>query len=287
MKYIPKSTTKWTMPSSVVVSQVEKDTYPAKLPSKYTPSDMILTEYFVSGTQPTEVSNRYAQLEEIENVKIENNKNKVTITWEYTTPEVITDEYINKFFKQSVFGNSTNQLIAERKKYNEEILGDIVFGIYEQSEDEELKLITYTNENEYQYTGTKSGNISLIIKAEHSKYSANASSGTKVNFKIEKEEPKKELLDVTLSGKTEVKTNVGTYSESGIKSIMYNNTNITNDTSVKITYGLKIGTETTTIDSITSLVESINKLPAGEYYITYTITYETEKTTKTRKLILE
>ena len=44
MKYIPKDTKGWTMPSSVVASQVEKETVPAKLPSANTPSNMILTE---------------------------------------------------------------------------------------------------------------------------------------------------------------------------------------------------------------------------------------------------
>ena len=62
MKYIPKDTVGWKQPSSVVAVQVEKESYPAKLPSEYTPSDMIITEYFKRGTQPTEVSDRYAKL---------------------------------------------------------------------------------------------------------------------------------------------------------------------------------------------------------------------------------
>ena len=67
IQYIPKDTVGWKQPSSVVAVQVEKETYPAKLPSEYTPSDMIITEYFKRGTQPTEVSERYAQLNDITN----------------------------------------------------------------------------------------------------------------------------------------------------------------------------------------------------------------------------
>lgn len=46
MTNIPKDTVGFTMPSSVVASQVEMYTYPAKLPSENTPSDLIKTEYF-------------------------------------------------------------------------------------------------------------------------------------------------------------------------------------------------------------------------------------------------
>lgn len=44
------------MPSSVVAVTVEKETWPAELPSEYTPDNMKMTEYFKKGTQPTEVS---------------------------------------------------------------------------------------------------------------------------------------------------------------------------------------------------------------------------------------
>lgn len=46
MKYVPKTTKTWEMPSSVVAVTVEKETWPAKLPSEYTPDDMKITEYF-------------------------------------------------------------------------------------------------------------------------------------------------------------------------------------------------------------------------------------------------
>ena len=77
MKYIPKDTKGWTAPSSVVAVQVEKETWPAKLPSENTPKDMITTEYFIRGTQPTQVSERYQTLNEITNPSVNVSGNKV------------------------------------------------------------------------------------------------------------------------------------------------------------------------------------------------------------------
>lgn len=120
MKYIPKDTKGWTAPSSVVAVQVESETWPAKLPSENTPKDMITTEYFIRGTQPTQISERYQTLTDITNPSVNVVGNKATISWNYTTPTVLTDEYLDKYFSQSVFAKSKNELIEKRKKYNTE-----------------------------------------------------------------------------------------------------------------------------------------------------------------------
>jgi penicillin-binding protein 1A len=59
MQYVPRTSKTWEVPSSVVQVTVEKDSWPAMLPSAYTPSDMRVSEYFKKGTQPTEVSQRF------------------------------------------------------------------------------------------------------------------------------------------------------------------------------------------------------------------------------------
>ena len=53
---------KFTKPSGVVSVTVEKESYPAALPSEFTPDDMKVTELFKSGTEPTDVSTRYSKL---------------------------------------------------------------------------------------------------------------------------------------------------------------------------------------------------------------------------------
>lgn len=71
------------MPSSVVAVTVEKETWPAKLPSEYTPDDMKLTEYFKKGTQPTEVSERYAKLPDVTNLKSSKTTGGYKLTWNW------------------------------------------------------------------------------------------------------------------------------------------------------------------------------------------------------------
>lgn len=291
MKYIPKDTTGWTKPSSVVEVQVEKETYPAKLPSEYTPANMITTEYFVRGTQPTEVSTRYAQLENVNDYKVSINGNSASITWEYTTPEVLTDEYLNTFFSQKVFGNSTQNLITERKKYNSETLGNIVFGIYQVNADQTLQLITYTNQNSFTYTGWS--NTTLMIKAEYEKFKANASSGVQINlnFSNENTTPTPEpttpetSLTVTLNGQINMNTTVGNYVEEGVKTVLYGIDDVT--TNASITYQFTYENQIYTFATKELIQQKINQLPSGTYQITYIVAYNGKKINKQRTLTLK
>lgn len=294
MKYIPKDTKGWTKPSSVVASQVEKETYPAKLPSENTPKNMIITEYFVRGTQPTEVSERYATLNDIEQPEVNTNGSTATITWTYTTPKVLTDEYLKKYFNQSVFGNSKDKLLKERKEYNKETLGDLVFGIYREMEDGTLELVDYTDKTTYTYSG--SGNTVLVIKAEHKIFKDNASDGKKISFKLdgtgnnENNNPENpttsKKLKATLVGNIDANAKVGSYVESGIKSIQYGATNITNSPLVNIKYQIVNNNNITNYNTRNALETAINKLPAGTYTINYIISYQNEELTKVRNITL-
>ena len=282
MQYIPKDTVGWRKPSSVVEIEVEKETWPAKLPSANTPSDMRLTEYFVRGTQPTEVSQRFAKINDVtdlKSTKIDNNT--VKLTWEYETPEVLTEEYISKYFNSdSTFGKDTKSLIKKRIEYNKNVLGNIVFEIYKQNEEDELVLLDTVTENTYTYNGY--GETNLLVIARHEKYKANASSGIKISLNLAEEEQKE--LTATLKGSTSIITEVQTYKENGIKSVMYGNQNVT--TSATIEYQVEVGTNTTTYNSINNLEAYINTLPAGNYKIKYIVTYANKTVTKTRNVTL-
>lgn len=280
MTYIPKDTRGWTQPSSVVASQVEIGTWPAKLPSEYTPSNLITTEYFIRGTQPTEVSERFEKLNDVTNVNVKTNGNTATITWNYTTPTVLTDEYINNYFKQSVFGNSTQNLIKEREKYNNNTLGKIGFAIYKENTDGTLELLGYTNEQSYSYTGYES--ITLIIKAQHQKFKSNESSGTKVNITLSG--GSNESLMATLEGKSTINTNVGSYIESGIKNIYYGSTPVTNLANIR--YQIINNNEINEYSNQKDLETAINLLPAGTYKINYIISYKGKELTKNRTVTL-
>ena len=287
MKYIPKDSRGWSMPSSVVASRVEKETYPAKLPSEYTPSNMILTEYFVRGTQPTEVSERYAKLDDVKDIKHTVNGASATITWKYDTPKVLSDDYLKKYFGQSVFGKSSDDLIEERKEYNKNTLGDVTFAIYLMDNYGNTTLLTHTNETSYTYHGNNNGEITLLIKAEYSKFKDNASDGVKVKFVFKDIANTSNDLSAVLSGKTSLETTVGNYKESGIKTVMFGNNNITNSSAVNIKYQIVNGSSISDYSSVESLQSAVNKLSAGTYKINYIITYNGNKLTKNRTVTLK
>lgn len=283
MKYIPKDTTGFRKPSSVVEVKVEKETWPAKLPSDNTPSNMIITECFKRGTEPTEVSARYATLNDITNYsKVSTNGNTVVISWDYTTPTVLTDEYLTKYFNQSVFGNSKEKLLNERKKYNSNTLGDIVFGIYLENEDGTLELIDSTKETTYTYTGY--GETTIVIKAEHTYFKNNASNGIKFTLDLSGGNETANLY-ATLEGKTTKDALVGSYVEEGIKSIQYGLIDVTKKATVK--YQVINGNDLNEYTTISELETAVNSLPAGNYKINYVISYRGKELTKNRTVILK
>ena len=280
MKAIPKDTRGWQQPSSVVAVQVENETWPAALPSKYTPDNMKITGYFVRGTQPTEVSERYSQLNDVKVTGTTNNGNKATITWEYTTPKVLTKSYIESYFNKSAFGNSGSKLAESRINYNNSTLGEVGFAIYKQEADGTLTLLDFTKDNKYTYTGY--GNTTLVIKAEHSKFKSNASNGQKVELKLE--EMVSENLVAVLSGSSTTTLKAKTYKEYGFKSIFYGKVDVTKTATIKYQVtGENILEDFTTTDEVETY---INTLDPGTYKITYIISYLDKEITKARTVIL-
>ncbi|GAA0444458.1 PBP1A family penicillin-binding protein [Lentibacillus halophilus] len=84
----------FTKPDSVVEQAVEKGSRPAKLPSNYTPESQIVTELFVKGTAPTETSEKYDQLEPVNNLEatFDNEANAIQVTWEYNSKQSVSFE---------------------------------------------------------------------------------------------------------------------------------------------------------------------------------------------------
>ncbi|WP_163100960.1 transglycosylase domain-containing protein [Peribacillus alkalitolerans] len=72
-------------PSSVKKVSVEKGSNPPKLPSKYTPDEMIVNEYFVKGTEPTKVSETFDKLDSPKDLKAsyKEDTNEIMLEWKY------------------------------------------------------------------------------------------------------------------------------------------------------------------------------------------------------------
>ncbi|MFP3917398.1 PBP1A family penicillin-binding protein [Lysinibacillus telephonicus] len=80
-------TANFTKPNSVVEATIEVGTNPLKLASEFTPNELRRTELFVRGTEPTQVSNEYEQIEldAPTNLQAPYNKesNSIDLTWEF------------------------------------------------------------------------------------------------------------------------------------------------------------------------------------------------------------
>ena len=280
MSYIPKDTTGWTMPSSVVSATVENGTWPAKLASEYTPADLVLTEYFKKGTQPTEVSERFAQLDNVTNLKATTGSNSITLSWKYTTPKILDQSYLKEYFSQSVFGNGGTAQLNARLAYNQNTLGGQGFGIYVKTSSGDMTRVAYTTDTTYTLNTSNFNdkNLTIIVKAEYANYKANASSGTQVSGTTNNTEEK---TNVNVTVPSNYTTSPGAYTESGLK-VTANGKDVTDD--CEITYTI-VGRNSFT--NVSELENYMNKLEVGDYTIKYTIVYNGKTYSKNKNVTIE
>ena len=289
MRYIPVTTEGFKQPSSVVASQVEMGTWPAALPSKYTPGDLINTFYFAAGTEPTEESNRFQQLNDVTNLKASTTDDgKIKLTWEHKTPEVLTEEYLKKYFSQSVFGNGTDHFVQERLAYNRDALGGMGYRVYLKTNNG-TKELTFTNEKNYIYKPTSSGNVTFIVKTEFKNFRDTASGGVSVSANATAISDDTNKLSATVVGgkKVELEANE-TYTEKGV-TVTYGKDDVTSK--CKIIYVI----DGTTFTSMSDVSSKVNELldKNKEIKISYQIQYTPEEsdeaisTTVTRSVELK
>jgi len=289
MKAIPKTTTKFTIPNSVVKSKVEMGTWPAQLPSEYTPSDLIVEEWFVKGTEPTEVSERFSRFENVTNLEAKYNKltDTINLTWKFDTPSILTTTYLTNYFKQQVFGNQSVAYLEERLNYNQNTLGGLGYGIYIKNNDGSLTPLGYTQEKEFDYKvpSTLSGQIKLVVKVEYANFKSNASTGSEITASIDNSGMTTAAVNIKLIGDDIVNVTVNEeYTEptKGI-AITENGKDIYDKCTITIT--VQQGSKTTTITSNTKLEDVIDTSNVGAiYYVKYTATYNGKQYTKTRTI---
>ena len=284
MKYIPKTSKTFKVPGTVVSVDVEKGTWPAMLPSTYTPSDLITKEVFIKGTEPTEVSPRFAQFDNVTNIRYDYSisSGKIRLNWDYQEPKILTDAYLNNYFSQSVFGNSTSVFVSERKLYNDSVLGEFGFGIYKKDASGNLTALDFVTDNNYTYvvpSGTN-GTITLVVKAEYYKFKSNSSTGVEVPVAISNT-PGTTLPPTGLAVKfygdgvksKVININVGSTFVEQDKPIVitYNDVDVTDDATISVV--VKHGTSTTKVTSGNPISKLINTSSSGTYRVEYSVKY--------------
>lgn len=284
MKYIPKTSKTFKVPGTVVSVDVEKGTWPAMLPSAYTPSDLITKEVFIKGTEPTEVSPRFAQFDNVTNIRYDYSisNGKIRLNWDYQEPKILTDAYLNNYFSQSVFGNSTSVFVSERKLYNDSVLGEFGFGIYKKDASGNLMALDFVTDNNYTYvvpSGTN-GTITLVVKAEYYKFKSNSSTGVEVPVAISNT-PGTTLPPTGLAVKfygdsvksKVININVGSTFVEQDKPIVitYNDVDVTDKATISVV--VKHGTSTTKVTSGNPISKLINTSSSGTYRVEYSVKY--------------
>jgi penicillin-binding protein 1A len=261
-------------PKSVVRVAVEKETWPAMLPSANTPSDMIVTELFKVGTEPTEVSPRYAQLESPTNLTQVTLGNKVTLSWEpIETPNAVNLETYNAYL-DSLYNTTQYRDAAynARIEYNTNFIGEIGYNIYKQNIDDSLSLIGFTRNSNFEYTMTDTA--TFVVKSAYSIFKASESNGINITVPFSSSEIQASLV----GDSTQVIARNGTYIEQGIK---------VTEGGVDVTSNLNPGNGLTiTIKNEGGTVSSIDTSKSGSYTIDYAINYKNFSKTLRRTIII-
>lgn len=272
MRYIPVTDEEFTKPSSVVAAQVEYGSWPAALPSQYTPSDLIRTEYFTSGTEPTEVSPRFQKLNDVTNLRAANTGSGIKLTWEHKMPEHLSEDYIRKYFGQDTFGNSNGAMAQSVIAYNRDTLGGVGYGVYVKTGNGDLKKVAFTTDKSYVYKPITNGTHTFVVKTEFAKNTAMASDGVNtkvdVNGIIDNDNISTNFV-VRLNGDSTVQLTLGNnYVDSGIF-VTYDKKDVLSSSNVSYIVN---GTTYHSINEVESFINSITeaKKVTIRYHVQYT-----------------
>ena len=286
MTAIPKTGSKFNIPSSVVKSKVEMGTWPAQLPSDYTPSAFITEEWFVKGTEPTEVSERFAKLDDVKSLeaKYSRTNNTVKLTWIHTTPNVLSTSYLTSYFNQNVFGNESAKYLQERLDYNRSTLGTLKYHIY-LKDGNNLKEVASTTNKEYTYkiSINDTNTLTFVVKVEYEYFKSNASNGVTKEIKIDSSSiTEEDSVVMKLIGDEIVnikKDEIYKEPNPGIN-ITEDNISIYNICTINIT--VQTNNKTKSVTNSTEVSNYINEAEVGTHYIKYTVKYDGKTYTKTR-----
>ena len=185
------------IPDSVVAVEIEKGTIPAMLPSENTPSDMISTEYFKKGTEPTMISPRYQTLNNANSLNVTVSNKKATLTWKpVDIPDYYTEEFMDKYITDTMGDSKENYIEYIQEEL--EKLGTFGYDIYIVDKDgNEVYVMTTTETNTTIDISKYSGNIKFKVKTAWEKDKTTISSGSE--YTLSTDEPIS-LVTVSLKG---------------------------------------------------------------------------------------
>ena len=281
-KGIFTSNEKFTKPKNVVEVKIEKDTYPAMLPSEFTPSDMIVTELFKKGTETTEVSKRYSRLDNVTNLNSTINGNTVTLTWDpIPIPDAINRTKLEQFFK-SLYKQPADQqkYLNARLNYNNKNIGNLGYNVYLKDSNGNLQLLEFTTNNHFTHTVTPGiTSITYVVKSSYSIFKSNQSTGVEHTIVLDNNPA---IITSMLKGQSPIVLSVGQpFTDPDV--IVYNSgIDVTSQATItKKVFKIVDGQETEVTSDI------IDTSTPGTYKIEYKISYQSYNETHTRTVNIQ
>lgn len=256
IKGVFTGTPSFTRPNNVVSVTVEKDS-PGNglLPSQYTPDSMKTTELFKSGTEPTQVSTRFAPLPDVSGLTASVNGNRISFSWNgIGTPNALSTDYLSGLYKDTC--KNVSACVSSIIGTDQSVLGNVNYQIYLKNNDGSLRLLHGTTDTKSSESIPSGNSATFVVKASYSNYGALASNG--VEIKVDLSGVAREIK-AGLNGSSNVTASVGSYNDPGVK-VTENGSDVTSHATIKISVNGQ-------------LVDSIKFNAPGKYTITYDIKY--------------
>lgn len=236
-------------PGGVSKVTVENETYPAKLPSEYTPDNLKVTELFKAGTEPTETSTRFSKLADVTGLTSSLSGNELTLSWNaIETPDALNQDKIKELAKALYETTGwQNKFVSSRNSYNSKAIGSLIYRVYSKNADGQLEEIETTSNTSVTITVNAASATTYVVKSSYTIFTANMSNGVETTVSLAGVTDEYELQ---LIGEANKEVNKGEYKEEGI--MIVKNGEKTNLTASLITYTNKITNTPTTLDLMNS-----------------------------------
>ena len=176
----------FTKPEGVSEVEIELECAEPTLPSEYTPTNLRRKELFVKGTEPTNVSTRFAKLSDASNINATNVGNTITITWNASkSADTNSESYLrNQYSSLFENGGYLNSFVGSLIGYNNSVLGEFGYDVYRKENSGTQTHLGFTTDNKFTVEVNETGTYTYIIKTSYSNFKSNMSDGKSVSLKV-------------------------------------------------------------------------------------------------------
>ncbi len=202
---------------NVIEVEVELESYPAALPSEYTPAEKRVTEYFKKGTEPTEVSKRFQAADDPTALNATYKNSTITLSWQASNAPWALDTNNVQELGNQLFGDEEqrNAFISRYLEYTASVVGDPIYKIYEKQSDGSLQALGSTKDTSFSISITSTSEPkTYIVKSGYTNIGAE-STGAEVTYKFDSTDS---IITSELQGNKEMTLTIGdTFQDPSVK----------------------------------------------------------------------